>query len=276
MFYSPTTATDIIDNSVEVYGAELHYLEAGQGSMLILLHGLGGNAWEWNQTILSLAKSFYVIALDQIGFGDSDKPFLNYRINTFVDFLYGFYRGLGIRKASIIGHDIGGWIAAALALKHPDLVERLVLVGTNPFNTLKQKRIKKDYNPVTCQQTLEQLQRLFYQKNRFVNWQVAEQVFTQKIAINDGYTIEQLTKSIYKNQDVLDNCLAELTAPTLIIQGKEDEFVPLTVSQRLHREIKNSKLQILDKCGHLPHVEQSKKFILLVNSFFNNHSLPDC
>ena len=105
MFFFPSQManTDIVDNSVLVYGAELHYLEAGKGSMLILLHGLGGNAWEWSSAIASLAEDFYVIALDQIGFGDSEKPFLNYRINTLVDFLHGFYQVLGINKASLIG-----------------------------------------------------------------------------------------------------------------------------------------------------------------------------
>ncbi len=201
MFFFPSQManTDIVDNSVLVYGAELHYLEAGKGSMLILLHGLGGNAWEWSSAIASLAEDFYVIALDQIGFGDSEKPFLNYRINTLVDFLHGFYQVLGINKASLIGHALGGWTAAALALKYPELVENLVLVGTNPFNTAQQKRLKSFSCPATCQQTLEHLQQLFYHQNRFVNWQVAERVFTQKNTINDGYTTQQLARSIYQN-----------------------------------------------------------------------------
>ena len=81
MFFFPnqTVDIDIVENSVLVYGAELHYLEAGEGSILILLHGLGGNAWEWSNAIALLTEYFYVIALDQIGFGDSDKPFLDSR-----------------------------------------------------------------------------------------------------------------------------------------------------------------------------------------------------
>ncbi|MDJ0571053.1 MAG: alpha/beta hydrolase [Pleurocapsa sp. MO_192.B19] len=278
MFFFPsqTVELDIVDNSVLVYGAELHYLEAGKGSMLILLHGLGGNAWEWSSAIASLAEDFYVIALDQIGFGDSEKPFLNYRINTLVDFLHGFYRVLGINKASLIGHDLGGWTAATLALKYPDLIENLVLVATNPFNTANQKGLKTFSRPATCQQTLEHLQQLFYHQDRFVNWQVAERFFTQKNTINDGYTTQQLARSIYQNEDVLDNYLGELTTPTLIIQGNEDKFVPLTVSHRLHQEIKNSRLKILNRCGHLPHVEQPEAFTEIVHSFLGCRSSPNC
>lgn len=272
--HNRTVHTNIVDNSVLTYGAELHYLEAGEGSMLILLHGLGSSAWSWSNVISSLAEDFYAIALDQIGLGDSEKLFLSYRINTLVDFLHEFYQVLGIEKASLIGHDIGGWTAAALALKYPDLVENLVLVATDPFSTAKQKRCKTFFCPATCQQTLEHLQQLFYQHDRFVNWQVAEQVFAQKNTINDGYTIQQLAQSIVRNEDVLDNLLGELAIPTLIIQGNEDKLVPFSVSHRLHQEIKNSRLQILNRCGHLPHIEQPEAFTQIVRSFLDCRGSP--
>ena len=275
MFFLPnqTTSTNIVDNSVLTYGAELHYLEAGEGSMLILLHGLGSNAWSWSNVISSLAEDFYAIALDQIGLGDSEKPFLSYRINTLVDFLHGFYQVLGIDKASLIGHDIGGWTAAALALKYPNSVENLVLVATDPFSTAT-RRCKAFLPPATCQQTLEHLQQLFYERDRFVNQQIAEQIFTQKNTINDGYTTHQLVQSIARNEDVLDNLLEKLAIPTLIVQGNEDKLVPLSVSHRLHQEIRNSRLQILNRCGHLPHIEQPEAFTEIVRSFLGCRGSP--
>ena len=273
-FPNQTVDIDIVENSVLVYGAELHYLEAGKGSILILLHGLGGNAWEWSNVISSLAECFYVIAIDQIGFGDSDKPFLDYQIDTLVDFLHQFYSVLGIDRASLVGHDIGGWTAAALALKYPELVDNLILVATNPFATKNRRKYKFFSHSTTCQQTLRYLQQLFYDRDRFVNLQIAERVFTQKNAIDDGYTIRQLVGSINRDRGVLDNYLGELTTPTLIVQGNEDKFVPLSVSHRLHQEIKNSRLKILDRCGHLPHIEQSAAFTEILRSFLGCRGSP--
>jgi len=71
-----------------------------------------------------------VIALDQIGFGKSDKPLLSYRVETFVDFLDGFVLALKIDRASFVGNSLGGWVAAAYALAHPERVDRLVLVDS--------------------------------------------------------------------------------------------------------------------------------------------------
>jgi len=78
----PHPDTNATDNFVRVYGAELHYFEAEQGPLVMLLHGLFGNAWQWSNIMERLAKHLYVIALDQIGLGWSDKPFLNYRTAT--------------------------------------------------------------------------------------------------------------------------------------------------------------------------------------------------
>src|SRR5438046_5667085 len=115
------------DKFVTVYGAKIHYVEAGTGAPLILIHGLADDVGIWDSIIPALSTKFRVIALDQIGFGRSDKPLLNYRVSTFVAFLDGFLTELKIDRASLGGSSLGGWVAAAYARAHPERVERLGL-----------------------------------------------------------------------------------------------------------------------------------------------------
>src|SRR5947207_15733936 len=86
------------DNFVTVYGAKIHYVEAGTGAPLILIHGLADDVGIWDSIIPALSTKFRVIALDQIGFGRSDKPLLNYRVGTFVDFLDVFFTDIKIYR----------------------------------------------------------------------------------------------------------------------------------------------------------------------------------
>ena len=79
-----TTATPKIEKFITTYGAKIHYVEAGSGAPVILIHGLADNVAIWDAVIPALAARFRVIALDQIGFGRSDKPLLNYRVSTLV------------------------------------------------------------------------------------------------------------------------------------------------------------------------------------------------
>jgi len=79
----------IPDKFITVYGQKIHYTEVGSGPVVVLLHNLGGDLSDWNKTILPLSQQYRVIAFDQIGAGQSDKPFINYRPATWVDFLNG-------------------------------------------------------------------------------------------------------------------------------------------------------------------------------------------
>jgi pimeloyl-ACP methyl ester carboxylesterase len=116
------------EQTATVFGQSIHYYEAGQGPTVILLHGLGANAGIWAANIGPLSAHYHVIAPDQIGFGHSDKPLIDYKIATFVDFLYGFMQTQKIAKATLVGNSLGGWIAVDFAIQHPEMVEKLVLV----------------------------------------------------------------------------------------------------------------------------------------------------
>ena len=75
---------------IDVLGQRIHYVEAGSGPAVVLLHGLGADATTWLPTLPALAPQVHVYALDQLGFGQSDKPMIPYRLGTLVDFLTGF------------------------------------------------------------------------------------------------------------------------------------------------------------------------------------------
>ena len=117
------------DKSVTVFGAKIRYLEMGDAAKptVILLHGLGGNAENWQFNIMALSANYRVIAPDQIGFGKSDKPFLKYRVATYTDFLDKFMAELKIEKASLVGNSMGGWVAGLMAIKYPSRVEKIIL-----------------------------------------------------------------------------------------------------------------------------------------------------
>src|SRR5579871_648027 len=119
---------------VEVFGQKIQYVEIGSGPTVILLHGLGGDKTNWAYNAPVLAKNYHVFVLDQLGFGESDKPMINYRVGTLVDFLDGFCKKVGIAKATLVGNSLGGWTAAAFTLAHPDKVERLVLVDSAGYS----------------------------------------------------------------------------------------------------------------------------------------------
>src|SRR5438128_3637817 len=113
----------------EVDGLNLHYIVAGRGPAVVLVHGLGGFAESWRHTTRALADRTTVYALDLPGFGASAKPPARYRLSYFASALHGFMEALGIREASLVGHSLGAAAAVTYALTHPARVERLALVG---------------------------------------------------------------------------------------------------------------------------------------------------
>src|ERR1700736_2603636 len=122
----PVRAQAPAGKQVEVFGQNIHYVEAGAGPNVILLHGLGGDSSNWTPTISAVASKYHVWAPDQIGFGASDKPLIPYRVGTLVEFLEGFCKKAGIDKATVVGNSVGGWTAMAFTLAHPERAENLV------------------------------------------------------------------------------------------------------------------------------------------------------
>jgi pimeloyl-ACP methyl ester carboxylesterase len=249
---------------VEIFGQKIQYIELGSGPTVILLHGLGGDKSNWAFTAPVLAKNYHVYVPDQIGFGDSDKPMIEYRVGTLVDFLNGFYKKLGITKAIVVGNSLGGWTAAAFTLAHPDKVERLVLVDSVGYSLAKigvlaPRESLLVLNPSTVEGEKTLMKTILANKAMATDG-FAETALAEHMRRNDGYTIDRFLDSIVRNEDVVDGKLGTIKVPTLVVWGREDGLVPLSAGQMMGNEIAGSQMVILDHCGHVPQIECAVPF----------------
>jgi 2-hydroxy-6-oxonona-2,4-dienedioate hydrolase len=253
---------------VLVFGQKIHYVEAGSGPTVILLHGLGGSTQVWQFNITALAEKYHVVVPDQIGFGKSDKPLVNYRIRTYVDFLDQFCKQLKIERATLIGNSMGGWIAAMFTAAFPDRVDKLVLVDAAGYAPPKDFDTRTIYglNPTTREGMKILVAKVFYNK-AFQTDAAIDLAMAARLAAGDGYTINSITESIIRGEDYLDNIVKTIKRPTLIVWGRQDGLLALADGERFNKDIANSKLIVFDQCGHVPNVEKPGEFNAAVLKF---------
>ncbi len=251
------------EKTATVFGAKIRYLEAGDAAKpsVILLHGLGGQAENWQFNIAALAQNYHVIAPDQIGFGKSDKPLLKYRVGTYADFLDKFMSEIKIEKAHLVGNSLGGWVAGLTAIKYPNRVEKIVLADAAGLKP-REIDLKQIYalNYSTRDEVRGLVKLVFYNQAVFGSEIFIDQSMSLRIQANDGYTINSLIDSIKREEDFLNNRLSEIKKPTLIIWGKQDGLLPVADAEIFNKGIAGSELVIFDQCGHVPQVEKAADF----------------
>ncbi len=253
---------------ITIYGQKIHYVEAGSGPNLILLHGLGGSSQVWQFNIGPLAEKYHVFVPDQIGFGKSDKPLVNYRIRTYVDFLDQFCKQLKIDRPTLVGNSMGGWVAAIYAATYPDRVDKLVLADAAGYAPPKDFDTRAFFglNPTTREGMKVLSARVFYNK-AFLSETAIDQAMAARLAAGDGFTIKSITESIIRGEDFLDDVVKTIKRPTLIVWGREDGLVPLSEGERFHKDIAGSTLIVFDECGHVPNIEKAVEFNAAVIRF---------
>jgi len=187
---------------------------------------------------------------------------LNYRVSTLVDFLDGFYKQVGVQKATLVGNSLGGFTAAAFALAHPDKVDKLVLVDAAGFSVTGDidPKVLNGLNPSTRQQIRDLMSLVFYNKELFASDAAVDMFLASRVTAGDQYTIQRFIDSIGHNEDMLDGKLGAIKQKTLIIWGREDGLTQLSMGQRFNKEIAGSQILIIDKCGHVPQLEKAAEF----------------
>lgn len=267
---SPAAA---VSKDVTVLGFKLHYLEAGKGAPVVLLHGLGGDGSRWTPNIAPLARDFHVFALDQIGFGQSDKPLDNYHTGMLAEFLVDFLKAVNVPKASLVGNSMGASVALYTAARFPQVVDRIVLADGGGFRAAaaaapvapaaEALRRRQLQNSVTRDETREFFKILFHDKSLVTDRMVDEQL---ALRLRSAFTITKMQEAGDRGA-LTEQDVRSVKAPTLILWGKYDELANPAGADRLERAIPGSRKVIIDDCGHMPQLEKADEFNRLVKEF---------
>jgi 2-hydroxymuconate-semialdehyde hydrolase len=266
-----------IGKSVIAAGLKTNYIEEGSGSPIILLHGSGPGVTgyaNWRLTIPVLAKKFRVIAPDIAGFGYTErKPGAEYNLDLWVRHLIGFMDALGIEKAGFVGNSFGGGLALALAARHPNRVDRFVLMGSagTEFQLTPGLDAVWGYEPSV--EGMRGLVHSFAYDTAFITDDLVRSRYEASIRPGFHETYSQMFAAPRQPRiAMLATPEADIRAiphQALIIHGRDDNIVPLSASLRLHSLLKHADMHIFGECGHWTQIERKDRFAALVLDFFS-------
>jgi pimeloyl-ACP methyl ester carboxylesterase len=242
---------------VEAGGYRLHYFEAlpgkgGGGTPLVLVHGLGARGEDWSAMIPALAaQGFHVYVPDLLGYGRSPKPDVDYSISLEEQTVVQFMRAMHVPRADVGGWSMGGWVVMKLALDHPEMVDRLVIYDSAGV-----------YFPATWEPELftpadvigvKKLIAILTPKPRPLPGFAAEAAL-RKLEKN-AWVIRRSMAAMRNGRDLLDFRLYQISQPMLIVWGAQDELIPLSAGEAIHKSVRQSVLNIVEGCGHLAPAE---------------------
>lgn len=267
--------------TARVFGQKIQYYDVGTGSTIVLVHGFGSSAiFDWDKVIGPLSKHHRVLAMDQVGWGKSDKPLTDYSIQTWVDFLGEFLRQLKIERFTLAGESLGGWIAAQYTIQTltPDTKANAVLAYPRPEKLILSDAAGHansppltpyDFDNSSIASLRESLSHVFFDKSLVTN-ESARQAFIGRLASGAGFTANSFLSNPTNRRYAIDGKLASITLPTLVVWGANDELVPLADGRDYAAQIPSAKLVIIPECGHVPAVEKPQQFLLAVAAFLGD------
>ncbi|ALV63192.1 Alpha/beta hydrolase fold [Thermococcus sp. 2319x1] len=266
---------------IEVCGLRVHYVEKPGESNLLLLHGFGASTFSWRY-LLESDLGVRVVAFDRPGFGLTERknpkelPCNPYSPEGAAELTLELMNKLGMEKATLVGHSAGAGIALLVAIKAPERVEKLVLVAP-AWEARNQGRLQKflfslpwteKYFPLVLRLSVGRLENIlenaWYNKTKLTD-EVREGYKKPLKAKDWDKGLFWVTK--YSSYPDITEDLSTLSIPALIVHGREDAIVPLKSGEKLHQILPNSKLVVMEKCGHLPHEEKPKEFLDILEEF---------
>jgi pimeloyl-ACP methyl ester carboxylesterase len=230
--------TGIESLKLRVGDNKAHYLKAGSGPPVVLLHGGASDSRDWVSTMAALSHRYSLYAPDLIGFGQSDRTKDGYYLSDFTEFILGFIETLGLERPVLAGHSLGGRLCVDVALRYPEKVRKLVLVDASGLG----------------------------QVSRLGNVVLTAFWAIRKLLRRPQPYPKFLTKDGEGNPWLYVDELPDIKTPTLIIWKRHDLYFPAAIARRAKALIPGSKLVILPGYGHAPHGQNKDAF---------NHHLLD-
>jgi pimeloyl-ACP methyl ester carboxylesterase len=267
-----------IDRSVIAAGLKTNYLEAGEGEPVILIHGSGPGVTayaNWRLSIPVLAKKYRVLAPDIAGFGyterKSDTP---YNLDFWVHHLIEWMDAVGIKKARFVGNSFGGALTLALTARHPERVDRFVLMGAAgvDFEVTPELEAVWAYEPSV--ENMRKIVMTFAYDTSSITDDLIKSRYEASIRPGFHETYSQMFPAPRQRHPKAlatpESDVRKITQRALVIHGRDDRVVPLSNSLKLHSLLKHSDLHVFGECGHWTQIERKEQFLSLVMNFFES------
>jgi len=261
----------------DIDGVRIHYQEKGTGTPLLLLHGFTSSTYSWKDVFEPLSKTFRVIAVDFKGFGFSGKPDGDYSSRAQATLIAHLLDYLKIDQAWLCGNSMGGEIALNVALLNPQRVAGLILIDSGGVEVPGSGSLAPGYLliPVvgrvltalslTSDKLVRQgLEKSFFDHAKVTDERVAN--YYRPLQTRAGQ-LAALRARTQAADFSIEQDLSRINVPTLIIWGAQDGIIPLEAGVKMSKLIRNSKLVILDSCGHLPQEEMPARVVDEVMSY---------
>jgi len=270
---------------VRIHGHEVGYRRSGSGQAVVLIHGLAGSSLTWVPVHRQLAERYDVIAPDLLGHGESAKPMGDYSLGAFASGLRDFLAALDVPKATIVGHSFGGGVAMQLAYQHPELCDRLVLVGSGGLGREVSLLLRVCTLPgaehlmpllfprlvATAGTDLGRLLGRFGLSAPRVGemWRSYSSLAGTENRKAFVRTIRGVIEPGGQTVNALDRLYLAAHLPTLIVWGERDDIIPVEHAYVAHQAVPNSRLSVLEGVGHFPHAEAPEQFLEVLTDFLD-------
>jgi pimeloyl-ACP methyl ester carboxylesterase len=275
-----------VDEAV-LHGHRVSYRTAGEGPVVLLIHGITGDSRQWNEIIPQLADRYTVLAPDLLGHGQSAKPRGDYSLGAYAVSLRDLLIVLGHRRATVVGHSLGGGIAMQFSYEYPVFCERLVLVDSGGLGP--------EVHPLLRAATLPGselvLPLLAHSRLHAVGEAIGQAL--GRLGLELGHDLAEMIRGYASLSDaearrafqhtlraVIDLSGQRVNAtdrlylaqmiPTLIIWGRRDPLIPVEHAGIAHRGMTGSRLEIFDDAGHFPQLEQPVRFARVLIDFLES------
>lgn len=246
---------------LSVEGARVRYVDIGEGPAVVLLHGFASSIENWTAVMPKLVKNHRVIAIDLKGFGWTDRPVADYSPAAQAKLVKAVLDERGVGRLSLVAHSWGSSVAMAFAIANPDRVERLALYDA----WLYESQLPSMFHLARAKGLGEVLFGLFYDQqieerstNGFFDPDFVTQDFidaVERAFERPGTKAAALETVRGMRFDEMSGQYEKVTVPTLLLWGREDIVTPVSVGERLVRQLPHATLKVYPRCGHFPMIE---------------------
>lgn len=271
-------ASPEIGRRIRTGGFESNVHDHGEGAPVLMVHGSGPgvSAWaNWRLALPALAQHRRVIAPDMRGFGYTDRPASSdagdYSMGRWVQQLIDLLDALDLPQADVVGNSFGGALALALAIRAPQRVRRLVLMGSVGVRFPITPGLDAVWGYEPSLDNMRQLMNVFSFNRQLITEDLAR--LRYEASIQPGFQAAFAAMFPAPRQrwvDAMASAEADIRAlrhPTLVLHGREDQVIPVSNSLTLAEWIPRSQLHVFGQCGHWTQIEHAQRFVRLVNDF---------